>query len=77
MRALEPLGHDAIRFRDLGDLREHIAFLVCLGCLQLLGALLHRASFLFRKSLVRSARGGVLGGFFFVPGIAGFLPCKS
>jgi hypothetical protein len=47
---VEPLGHGAIRFRHLGDLREHGAFLVPLGRawaaargrLQLMGALLDR-----------------------------------
>src|SRR6266704_752377 len=42
---MEPLGHGAIRFRHLGDLREHVAFRVGLGraraaargCLQRLG----------------------------------------
>jgi hypothetical protein len=66
---MEPLGHGAIRFRHLGDLREHVAFLVCLararaaarGHLPLLGALAHRGSFLVRESLGRLA-GGALGG---------------
>src|SRR5436853_2778910 len=58
---MEPLGHGAIRFRHLGDLREHVAFPVRLvlvraraaarGRLQLLGALPHRGSFLVRESV--------------------------
>src|SRR6266852_4971433 len=68
---MEPLAHGAIRFRHLGDLREHGAFPVRLvraraaarGRLQLLDALLHRGSFLVRESLGRLAdRGGALGG---------------
>src|SRR5919108_3164877 len=66
---MEPLGHGAIRFRHLGDLRKHVAFPVRLarapaaarGRLQLLGALPHRGSFLVRESLGRLA-GGALGG---------------
>src|SRR2546427_10923180 len=64
---MEPLGHGAIRFRHLGDLRQHVTFPV--GLLrpraaarfrpQLLGVLLHRGSFLVRES--RScALGGLL-----------------
>ena len=54
---MEPLGHGAIRFRHLGDLREHGALPVRLVLararfrLQLLGALLHRGPFLVRESL--------------------------
>src|SRR6266700_3568083 len=68
---MEPLAHGAIRSRHLGDLREHGAFPVRLvraraaarGRLQLLGALLHRASFLVRESLeLLVDRGGALGG---------------
>src|SRR2546422_791095 len=68
---MEPLADGAIRFRHLGDLREHGAFPVRLvlaraaarGRLQLLDALLHRDSFLFRESLGRLAdRGAALGG---------------
>src|SRR5438093_1327392 len=68
---MEPLAQGAIRFRHLGDLREHGAFPVRLvlaraaaRCrLQLLDTLLHRDSFLFRESLGRLAdRGGALGG---------------
>src|SRR2546427_2228561 len=68
---MEPLGHDAIRFRHPGDLREHVAFPVRLlraraaarFRLQLLDTLLHRGSFLVRESLDRLAdRGGALGG---------------
>ena len=64
---VEPLGHGAIRFRDLGDLREHVAFPVRLvraralarGRLQLLDALLHRSSFLVRESFGRLASGSL------------------
>src|SRR6266542_1929702 len=68
---VEPLAQGAIRFRHLGDLREHGAFPVRLvraraaarGRLHLLGALLHRASFLVRESLeLLVDRGGALGG---------------
>src|SRR5438132_12048033 len=56
---MEPLGHGAIRFRHLGNLREHVAFPVRLlraraaarFRLQLLDTLLHRGSFLVRESL--------------------------
>src|SRR5829696_10019512 len=56
---MEPLGHGAIRSLHLGDLREHSAFPVSLVRaraaarfrLLLLGALLHRGSFLVRESL--------------------------
>src|SRR5881296_2345836 len=68
---MEPLGHGAILFRHLGDLREHVAFPIRLARawaaarlrLQLLNALLHRSSFLVRESpgpLV--GRGGALCG---------------
>jgi hypothetical protein len=66
---MEPPGHGAIRFRHLGDLREHVAFPVRLACardaargrFQLPGTLLHRGAFLVRESLVRLvARGGLL-----------------
>src|SRR5512135_3315366 len=65
---MEPLGHGAIRFRHLGDLREHVVFSVRLararaaarGRLQLLGALTHRSSLLVRESLGCLA-GGALG----------------
>src|SRR2546428_7379545 len=68
---MEPLGHGAIRFRHLGNLREHVPFPVRLFRaraaarfrLQLLGALLHRGSFLVRESLDRLAgHGGAPGG---------------
>src|SRR5437879_4738904 len=68
---MEPLGHGAIRFRHLGNLREHVAFRVRLlraraaarFRLQLLDALLHRGSFLVRESFDRLAgHGGPLGG---------------
>src|SRR6266536_3878957 len=68
---MEPLTHGAIRSRHLGDLREHLTFPIRLvrarpaarARLQLLGALLHRASFLVRESLgLLVGRAGVLGG---------------
>src|SRR5437773_4371555 len=68
---MEPLGHGAIRFRHLGNLREHVPFRVRLFRaraaarfrLQLLGALLHRGSFLVRESLdCLAGHGGALGG---------------
>src|SRR5437870_13543613 len=71
---MEPLADGAIRFRHLGDLREHGAFPVRLvraptaarGRLLLLDALLHRDSFLVRESLERLAEiallRGLLGG---------------
>src|SRR2546422_3976225 len=68
---MEPLGHGAIRFRHLGNLRDHVAFPVRLVRaraaarfrLQLVGALFHRGSFLVRESLDRLAgHGGALGG---------------
>src|SRR5262245_29912668 len=68
---MEPLGHVAIRFRHLGDLREHVALPVrrvrapaTARCrLHLLGPLLHRSSFLVRESLgLLAGRGGALGG---------------
>src|SRR6266576_2620952 len=52
---MDPLGHGAIRFRHLGDLRQELAFPIRLVRLQLLGALLHRGSFLVRESLDRLA----------------------
>src|SRR5207253_2685396 len=61
--SMEPLAHGAIRFRHLGDLREHGAFPVFLVRLQLLDALPHRAMFLLRESLgLLAGRGGALGG---------------
>src|SRR5438093_7327827 len=70
---MEPLAHGAIRFPHLGDLREHVAFPVRLVLLparaaarvglQLLGALLHRGSFLVRESAgLLVDRGGALCG---------------
>src|SRR2546429_346158 len=68
---MEPLGHGAIRFRHLGNLREHVAFPVRLlraraaarFRLQLLGAFLHCDAFLVRESLDRLAgHGGARGG---------------
>ena len=66
---MEPLGHGAIPSLHLGDLRERLTLPVRLlraraaarFRLQLLGALLHRGSFLVRESLGRFA-GGSLGG---------------
>src|SRR3989475_6074660 len=67
---MKPLGHGAIRFPHLGDLREHGAFPVRLvraraaarGCFPLLEVLLHRGSFLVRESLeLLVERGGALG----------------
>src|SRR6266576_1578335 len=52
---MDPLGHGAIRCRHLGNLREQVAFPIRLVRLQLLGALLHRGSFLVRESLDRLA----------------------
>src|SRR2546428_14088984 len=64
---MEPLAHGAIRFPHRGDLREHGAFPVLLVRLQLLDAILHRASFLIRESLeLLAARGGTPGGLFHV-----------
>src|SRR6185503_13067525 len=63
---MDPLGHDAIWFRHLGDLREHVAFPLrpvlvrALFRLQLSGALLHRSFFLGRES--PGALGGLLRG---------------
>src|SRR5215217_6639795 len=50
---MEPLGHGAIRSLHLGDLREHGAFPIrpLRFRLLLLGALLHRGSFLGREPL--------------------------
>jgi hypothetical protein len=53
---MNPLGHGAIRFRHLGDLREHVAFAVrraapARGRLLLAGAFLHRGLFLVRERL--------------------------
>src|SRR5438309_1742694 len=60
---MEPLGQPAIWFRHRGDLREHGALPVRRVRLQLLGALLHRGSFLVRESLELLAdRGGAPGG---------------
>src|SRR5215203_1455784 len=66
---MEPRGHAAIRSLHLRDLHEHVAFAVRLALvrahfrLQLLGALLHRGSFLVRESLgLLVDRGGSLGG---------------
>src|SRR3990172_1063883 len=66
---MEPLGHGAIRFRHLGDLREHVVFPLRLartwsaarGRPELLGALLYRGAFLVRESLGRLAGSGRSG----------------
>src|SRR3989441_11407846 len=60
---MEPLGHGAIRFPHLSDLRKQSAFPVRLVRPQLLDAILHRSSFLVRESLeLLAGRGGALGG---------------
>jgi hypothetical protein len=49
---MEPLGHAAIRFRHLGDLRECVAFPVRLTrerAPSLFEGLLHRGSFFVRE----------------------------
>ena len=51
---MEPLRHDAIRCLHCRNLREHVALPVRLAArarLQLLGALPHRGSLLFRESI--------------------------
>src|SRR5688572_13807003 len=64
---MDPLGHGAVLFRHLGDLREHVLFPRSLVLrearlrLQLSGALPHRGFLLGRESLRRRA-GGSLGG---------------
>jgi len=67
---MEPLGHDAIRFRHLGDLCKQVAFpfrSVLVGArfsLQLSGALFHRGAFLGSEPLDLLASGrGAPGGF--------------
>src|SRR4029077_11655072 len=55
---MEPLGHGAIRFRHLGDLREYVASPVRLtraSAPPLVEGLLHRGSFLGRQQLGRIA----------------------
>src|SRR5829696_2220707 len=78
---VEPLGHGAIGFRQLGDLLEHGLLsgrLVLLRARlrpQLFGALLHRAPFLVAEPLARLAGGGLgglLGG-----GHRRLPPCRS
>src|SRR2546428_13010682 len=60
---MEPVAHGGIRFFHGGDLCERGGFPIRLGCLPLLDALLHRASFLVRESLELPAdRGGAPGG---------------
>ncbi len=87
---MEPFGHGAVRRRHLRDLREHVAFPVRLahtwraarGCLPLLGALLHRGTFLGRESLGRlagRARSGHFVAFFegFLSAICHAPPCSE
>src|SRR6267143_3748707 len=57
---METLGHCAIRFPHLSDLREHCAFPLPLASLHLLDAVSYRASFLLSECL--ACRGGALGG---------------
>jgi hypothetical protein len=75
---MEPLGHGALRFRHLGDLREYVAFPVrpararaAARRLQLLGVLPHRGSFLAVKPV--DALPAVLLADGRVPVFAGFL----
>src|SRR5438874_7464989 len=72
---MEPFGHRAIRFRHLGNLREHVAFPVRVlrsraaarFRFELLDVLLHRGSFFSRKSLGRFAgHGGALLGLLYI-----------
>src|SRR6266487_6156060 len=58
--SMEPLGHGAIRFPHLRDLRQHGALPLPLASLHLLDAIPYRASFLLRERL--ASRGGALGG---------------
>src|SRR3989454_4377993 len=61
--SMEPLGHGAIRFPHLGDLRENSAFPVPLVRPQFLDAIPHRAVFLVREPLeLLAGRSGALGG---------------
>src|SRR2546426_5146018 len=57
---MEPLGHGAIWFVHLSDLREHDALSLALASLHLLEAVPYRASFLIGECL--AGRGGALGG---------------
>src|SRR2546428_9981421 len=60
---MEPLGHGAIRFPHLGDLRQHDALPLPLASLHLLDAVPYRASFLLSECLRLLAGLGVaLGG---------------
>src|SRR5205085_7714768 len=61
---MEPLGHGAIRFLHLGDLREQVTFSVGLACgdLLLLDAVHHRRFFLVRESRVPLFGRGGFGG---------------
>src|SRR6266480_6757621 len=58
--SMEPLGHCAIRFAHLGDLRQHGPLSLPLASLHLLDAIYYRASFLLRERL--AGRGRALGG---------------
>src|SRR5688572_20433044 len=62
---MNPLGHGAVWFRHLGDLREYVAFRRLAFALRLLlfEAFLQRGSFLGCESLgLLAGRGGALGG---------------
>src|SRR5256712_10179448 len=63
--SMKPLGHGAIRFPHLGDLREHGALSLRLASLHLLDAVPYRASFVLRESL--ASRGCALGGLLRAP----------
>src|SRR3989441_13183627 len=56
---MEPLGHGAIRFPHLGDLRQHGTLPLPLASLHLLDAVPYRASFLLSECF---AGRGILGG---------------
>src|SRR5437879_6708709 len=58
--SMKPLGHGAIRFPHLGDLRQHHALPLTLASLRLLDPVPYRASFLLSERL--AGRGGALGG---------------
>ena len=49
---MEPLGHGAIRFRHLGNLRHQVSFSIRFLRAQLSGAILHCQPFLVRESPV-------------------------
>src|SRR6266516_390510 len=58
--SMEPIGHGAIRFPHLGDLRQHGGLPLPLASVHLLDPVPYRASFLLRERL--AGRGGALGG---------------